>query len=78
MWSQIIFIQFIEFDSCNYALKLVLYKKLKIFFDSYLSHDFLDPSISIQSILSYKCIQCAIDIDLEVNFLGWTEIILCG
>ena len=74
MWSQIIFIQFIEFDSCNYALKLVLYKKLKFFFDSYFSHDFLDPSISIQSILSYKCIQCAIDIDLEVNFSGWTDL----
>ena len=47
--EQIIFVQFIEFDSCNSALKLDLCKKLRSFFDSYLSHDFLDQSISIQS-----------------------------
>ena len=49
MWRQIIFVQFIEFVSCNSALKLVLCKKLKSFFDSYISYDFLDPSVSIQS-----------------------------
>ena len=48
MWRQIIFAQFIEFDSCNPALKLVLCRKLKSFFDSYISYDFLDPYISIQ------------------------------
>ena len=47
--EQIIFAQFIEFDFCNSALKLVLCRKLKSFFDSYISHDFLDPSVSIQS-----------------------------
>ena len=47
--EQIIPVQFIEFDSCNSALKLVLCRKLKSFFDSYLSYDFLDPSVSIQS-----------------------------
>jgi len=43
-------IKFIESDSCNSALKLVLCKKLKSFLNSYISHDFLDSSISIQSI----------------------------
>ena len=47
--EQIIFFQFIEFDSWNSALKLVLRRKLKIFFDYYLSHDFLNPPLSIQS-----------------------------
>ena len=49
MWKQIIFAQFIEFDSCNSALKLVLCTKLKRFFNSYISYDFLDPPVSIQS-----------------------------
>ena len=50
MWRQIIFAQFIEFDSCNSALKLVICRKLKKKnFDSYISHDFLDLSISIQN-----------------------------
>ena len=49
MSRQIIFVQFIEFDSCNYALKLVLCRKLKSFFDSYISYDFLDSFVSIQS-----------------------------
>ena len=49
MWRQIIFVQFIEFDSCNSALKLVLCRKLKSFFDSYVSHNFLDPFVSIQN-----------------------------
>ena len=47
--EQIILVQFIEFDSSNSALKLVLCRKLKSFFDSYISYDFLDPSVSIQS-----------------------------
>ena len=47
--EQIIFVQFNEFDSCNSALKLVLCRKLKSFFDSYLSLDYLNPSVSIQS-----------------------------
>ena len=38
--EQIIFVQFIEFDSCNSTLKLVLCKKLKSFFDSYIFHNF--------------------------------------
>ena len=42
--------QFIESDFCNFALKLVLCRKLKSFFNFYISHDFLDPSISIQTI----------------------------
>ena len=49
MWRQIIFAQFIEFVSCNSALKLVLSRKLKSCFDSYISYDILDPSVSIQS-----------------------------
>ena len=49
MWRQIIFAKFIEFESCNSALKLVLCRKLKSFFDSYISYEFLDPSVSIQS-----------------------------
>ena len=49
MWRQIIFVQFIEFDSCNSALKLVLCRKLKSFFDSYVSHNFLDSFVSIQN-----------------------------
>ena len=57
MWRQIIFAKFIEFESCNSALKLVLSRKLKRFFDSYISHDVLDPSVSIQSMQNYKCIQ---------------------
>ena len=47
--EQIIFVQFIEFDSCNSTLKLVLCRKLKSFFDSYIFHDFLDPFVSIQN-----------------------------
>ena len=47
--KQIIFVQFIEFDSCNSTLKLVLCRKLKSFFDSYIFHDFLDPFVSIQN-----------------------------
>ena len=47
--EQIIFVQFIEFNSCNFALKLVLCRKLQFFFYSYISYDFLDPSVSIQS-----------------------------
>ena len=49
MWRQIIFVQFIEFNCCNSTLKLVLCRKLKSFFDSYISHDFLDSFLSIQS-----------------------------
>ena len=49
MWRQIIYVQFTEFDFCNYAFKLVLCRKLKSFFDSYISHDFLDPFVSIQN-----------------------------
>ena len=41
--------QFIESNSCNFALKLVLCRKLKSFLNFYISHDFLDPSISIQT-----------------------------
>ena len=55
--GDIIFDQFIEFNSCNSTLKLVLCRKLKSFFDSYISHDFLDSFVSIQSVLSYKYIQ---------------------
>ena len=40
MWRQIIFTQFIEFDSYNSALKLVLCRKLKSFLNSYIPHDF--------------------------------------
>ena len=47
--EQIIFVQFIEFDSWNSTLQLDLCKKLKSFFDSYLFHDFLDPFVSIQN-----------------------------
>ena len=32
MWRQIIFTQFIESDYCNFALKLVLCRKLIFFF----------------------------------------------
>ena len=32
MWRQIIFAKFIEFDSCNFALKLDLCRKLNFFF----------------------------------------------
>ena len=49
IWRQIVFTQFIESDSCNSTLKIVLCRKLKSFFDSYISHDFLDPLVSIQS-----------------------------
>ena len=49
IWRKIIFAQFIEFVSYSSALKLVLCKKLKKKFDSYISYDFLDPSTSIQS-----------------------------
>ena len=42
--------QFIESDFCNFALKLVLCRKLKSFFNFYISRDFLDPPISIQTI----------------------------
>ena len=49
MWRQIIFTQFIESDYCNFALKLVLCRKLIFFFYSYISYDFLYSSVSIQS-----------------------------
>ena len=76
MWRQIIFSQFIEFNSCSSILKLVLCRKLKSFFDSYISHDFLDSSISNQSVLSYKCIQILWILFLHFPWLDlyWTNV----
>ena len=48
MWRQIIFAKFIE--SCNFALKD---GKLKSFFDSYISHDFLDSFVYSKHVKLY-------------------------
>ena len=76
MWRQIIFAEFIEFNFCNFTLKLVLYRKLKTFFDSYILHDFLDSFVSIQSIISYKCIQILWILFLHFPWLDlyWTNV----